>query len=207
MGSGLMGVDRECGIQSVRSKTKTKDKRVLRGIVFVLTHELDDDIARGIGDEAVAVLDGIRSGAIKKAELDISAVKAFAQFTAPLVGEPSKLSIDIVVGIKAVCAPATKEDDPPSIAMAFELAWDKEAWAFLGRRLASTATVVFTKAQGELDFGEGDPAPGASGAASGESDGEPESALRPAARAPSRPKLRGITGGGKGGGKKGRSRK
>jgi hypothetical protein len=201
MASGLMGVDRECGIQSVKVKTKHKDKRVVRHCVLVLTQEFDDDIASALGDEAGAVLDGIRSGAIKKAELDISAVKTFAEFTAPVAGSPSKATIEIMVGTKAVCAPATKEDDPPSIAMTFEFSWDEKAWTFLGRRCAGVANVVLTKAQGEIDFGEGDPAPGSS--SEGDEDVPPSASpavplSKAAARSAKRPKLRGITGGKKG---------
>jgi hypothetical protein len=56
---------------------------------------------------------------------------------------------------------------------------------------------VLTKAQGELDFGEGDPMPGGGDSEAVAEDGI-EPAQRRAARAPKRPELRGITGGKKG---------
>lgn len=154
-GDDMFDVNLECGIKSVTVKVKDVDGHPMRRCRIVLTHEFTKGIARALGRDALAVLTGLESNGIAKAQLPIDALSCMGAFKAHGVEVPDGVSVGSMNGIKATCQPATEDGENPSIHLEFDFAWDESAWVFLGKHCAAVADVVLTKRQTELPFAVG----------------------------------------------------
>ncbi len=146
----MFGTNLECGIKAVKVRVSDVDGRTLRRCRVVLAHEFTLEIARELGDGAVAMRTSLRTGEVEKAVMPIDGIAALGAFTARDGG----IEIGRMVGIKATALAAKKDDDGPTIQLEFEFQWQEDAWLFLGRNCNATADVVLTKRQLALAIGD-----------------------------------------------------
>ncbi len=155
----MFGTTLECGIKSVKVKVKNVQGREVRRCVVVLAHEFTHDIARALGEDALALLDLLRSNAVESAIVPIDGLAALGHF----IARDSAVEIGRMAGIKAKCLKSSDGDEGPTIQLEFEFSWQEDAWLFLGRNCAAVASVTLTKHQ--LALGEDDGALQKAGAA------------------------------------------
>jgi hypothetical protein len=146
----MFGTTLECGIKAVKVRVQDVQGREVRRCRVVLVHEFTADIARALGEAAVALRGHLRDNEIEKAVIPIDALAALGAFTAAGGG----VEIGRLAGVKATLLKA-KDDEGPTVQLEFEFAWQEDAWLFLGRHTAAMASVVLTKRQLALAFEQG----------------------------------------------------
>lgn len=135
-------------VRSVKISVTDKDGIVRRKCRLVLEREFDEVIAAGLGKEAKKLLASMKTGGIEDATLPMGEVNADAQLVAAETGD--KVKIGSLRGCKAKATAGADVDDPPSIRLEFEFAYNDEAWSFLGRNCGSFAHVTLRRRQMEL---------------------------------------------------------
>lgn len=141
----MYGTSLECGIKSVKVKATEVAGRWVRRCRVTLAHEFTHDIARELGEDAVALRVGLTSFSIEKAVLPIENLSALGALSVPNGG--GGVSIERMYGVKATCIAAKKDGEGPTIQLEFEFPWQEDAWVFLGRHCNAVADVVLTKSQ------------------------------------------------------------
>lgn len=135
------------GIKRITLKTKTKDGVSSRVMRVVLEREFDEVIAAGLGGDARGARTALLGGGMESCVLPIDAIKASGTLTAGL-GEVC--AIESLIGVAAKGHADPDHEFPPSIALEFDMPYERRAWAFFGDYQNTTAVVELSKQQLEL---------------------------------------------------------
>jgi hypothetical protein len=142
----MFAVPIDFGIQAVKVRTKNVDGRQVRSCRVVLSHEFDDELAAALGPKAKHILKGMEDGEIESATLPIDGLAAIGAFSSP-GNKKNAVRVPYMRGTKARAKAGGKEEEPPTLRLEFEFAWNKDAWVFLGEHCSAIASVVLTQTQ------------------------------------------------------------
>lgn len=137
-------------IRSVNLDVKDVGGVLVRRCKVKLAREFDVLIARGIGGDALKILGSVKSGALEKAVIPITAINVSAEMWAGQRRGIYVVTIDRFAGRKAVATAPKEPEEPPMIELEFACAYEDEVWTFLGRNGGGMADVVFTPTQRDL---------------------------------------------------------
>jgi hypothetical protein len=142
----MFAIPIDFGIQAVKVRTKNKDGRVVRSCRVTLSHEFDEELAAALGKKARSVLQGMKDGEIETATLPIDGLAAVGAFH-ELREKKIAVKVPYMRGVKAKAKAGGKDEEPPTLRLEFEFAWNRDAWLFLGEHCSAMASVVLTQTQ------------------------------------------------------------
>jgi len=143
----MFDVKLQFGIKKVTLKTKAKDGVQARTIRLTLEREFDDTIAAGIGGDARGALAALKGGGMDSCVLPIDGIHGSASL---LAGAGEVCDVPYLKGVTAKGAVSPDLDFPPSIAVEFDMPYERKAWGFFGDYQNTTAVVELTRGQLEI---------------------------------------------------------
>lgn len=143
----MFDVKLQFGIKKVSLKTKTKDGVSSRTMRVVFERDFDDVIAAGLGGDARGARAALLGGGMESCVLPIDSIDASGTLSA---GFGEVCDIARMTGVVAKGHADPEGEFPPSIAVEFDLPYDRRAWTFFGDYQNTTATVELTRRQLEI---------------------------------------------------------
>lgn len=144
-----MDFEFSASIEKVSVSVREREGVVRRTCTITLAREFDHLIADVLGPGAKRIQDDIASRDIEKAVLAIDALIVSGKLKTL---ETDGVEIPLMRGTKATAKVGKDDDDPPSVSMVFEFEFSDDVWVFLGRNVASFASVTLSRLQQSFSF-------------------------------------------------------